>query len=67
MCQIRGVQREAVVRLLRALDNNGDGVSSAFPSGKQNEDYFHILYFTDMSIIRSEFLSSFSVEMHNFT
>jgi len=25
-------------KLLRALDNKGDGVSSAFPSGKQNED-----------------------------
>ncbi len=43
MRQIRGVEGEAVVNLLRALDNNGDGVSSAFPSGKQNEDYIHIL------------------------
>jgi hypothetical protein len=43
MRQIRGVEGEAVVRLLRALDNKGDGVSSAFPPGKQNEDFIHIL------------------------
>jgi len=39
MCQIRGVKGEAVVRLLQALDNKEDGVSSACPQGKQNEDF----------------------------
>jgi len=38
MPQIQGVEGEAVVMLLRTLDNAGDGVSSAFPMGKQNED-----------------------------
>jgi hypothetical protein len=35
MPQIQGVEGEA--KLLRTLDNTGDGVSSAFPKGKQNE------------------------------
>jgi hypothetical protein len=38
MPQIQGVEGEAVVMLLRTLANAGDGVSSAFPMGKQNED-----------------------------
>ena len=38
MLQIRGVKGEAVVRLPQTLDNKEDGVSSAYPKGKQNED-----------------------------
>ena len=38
MRQIRGVKGEGRSKLLRALDNKEDGVSSAFPQGKQNED-----------------------------
>lgn len=34
MPQIQGVRGEAVVALLRTLDNTGDVVSSAFPLGK---------------------------------
>ncbi len=42
MPQVQGVKGEAVrQRALadyRALNNAGDGVSSAFPKGKQNEE-----------------------------
>jgi hypothetical protein len=31
--------------LLRALDNAGDGISSAFPKGKQNEGPEEASYF----------------------
>ncbi len=33
-------------RLLRAFDNAGDGVSSAFPKGKQNGILFYYVYLT---------------------
>ena len=36
MPQIQGVQGRSRNNLLRALGNEGDGVSSAFPKGKQN-------------------------------
>ena len=34
--QIQGVQGRSRSNLLQALGNVGDGVSSAFPKGKQN-------------------------------
>ena len=40
MPQIQGVQGRSRSKLLRALGNEGDGVSSAFPEGKQNGVYF---------------------------
>jgi hypothetical protein len=36
MPQIRGIQGRSRSTLLRALGNDGDGVLSAFPQGKQN-------------------------------
>jgi hypothetical protein len=36
MPQIQGVQGRSRSNLLRALGNEGDGVSSTFPEGKQN-------------------------------
>ena len=36
MPQIQGVQGRRRCNLLRALGNEGDGVSPAFPKGKQN-------------------------------
>ena len=39
MPQIQGIKGEAVDRLLRAFDNAGDGVSSAFLKGKQKWDF----------------------------
>jgi hypothetical protein len=36
MPQIRGIQGRSRSILLRALGNEGDGVLSAFPQGKQN-------------------------------
>jgi len=53
MPQIRGIKGEAVVALLRALDNEGDGVSSAFPKGKQNGIVLidlHLIYRSVMKI-----------------
>ena len=38
--QIQGVKGEVVVRLLRTLDNEGYGVSSAFLKGKQNGFFY---------------------------
>jgi hypothetical protein len=40
MLKVRDIKGEAFPPLagLRALDNKGDGVSSAFPKGKQSED-----------------------------
>jgi hypothetical protein len=40
MPQIQGVQGRSRSNLLRALGNAGDGVSSAFPEGKQNGVFF---------------------------
>jgi hypothetical protein len=40
--------------LLRALGNEGDGVSSAFPEGKQNEDLKEKLYLTNRRDTRFE-------------
>jgi hypothetical protein len=34
--EIQGVQGRSHSNVLRALGNDGDGVSSAFPKGKQN-------------------------------
>jgi hypothetical protein len=34
-------------RLLRALGNDGDGASTAFPKGKQNGVFFIFQYFMD--------------------
>jgi hypothetical protein len=41
MPQIQGVQGRSRSCLLRALGNEGDGVSSTFPTGKQNGDFFN--------------------------
>ena len=50
MRQIQGGKGEAVVsKLLRTLDNAGDGVSSAFPKGKQNENLRQRVQFSDRS------------------
>ena len=38
MPQIQGAQGRSRSCLLRALDNEGDGVSSAFPESKQNRE-----------------------------
>jgi hypothetical protein len=38
--QIQGVRGRSCSRLLRVLGNEGDGVASAFPKGKQNERFF---------------------------
>jgi hypothetical protein len=38
--------------LLRTLDNTGDGVLSAFPKGKQNEDLKEVSYSTDRTDTR---------------
>ena len=38
MPQIQGVQRRSRSNLLRAFGNAGDGVSPAFPKGKQNRE-----------------------------
>jgi hypothetical protein len=45
MPQIQGVQGRSRSKLLRALGNAEDGVSSAFPQGKQNGVLFDNLYF----------------------
>jgi hypothetical protein len=37
MPQIQGVTGAALVKLLQTRDNAEDGVSSAFPKGKQNQ------------------------------
>ncbi len=44
---MQGVKGEAVVWLPRTLDNTADGVLSAFPKGKQNEDLKEKTSFTD--------------------
>jgi hypothetical protein len=38
MPQIQGIRGRSCSRLPRALGNEGDGVSSAFPQGEQNRD-----------------------------
>jgi hypothetical protein len=43
MPQIQGVQVRSRSNLLRALGNEGDGVSSAFPKGKQNGEKKELL------------------------
>jgi hypothetical protein len=48
--QIQGVQGRSRSNLLRALGNEGNGVSSAFPKGKQHGVFFIIPYFTDMRV-----------------
>jgi hypothetical protein len=53
MPQIQGVQGRSRSKLLRALGNAEDGVSSAFPEGKQNGVLFDNLYFTDISVVNS--------------
>jgi hypothetical protein len=40
MPQIQGDQGRSRSKLLRALGNTGDGVSSTFSTGKQNGDFF---------------------------
>jgi hypothetical protein len=52
MPQIQGIKGEAVDRLLRAFDNAGDGVSSAFPKGKQNGILFKNVYLTYRGITK---------------
>ena len=44
MPQIQGVQGRSRSKLLRALGNEGDGVSPAFPKGKQNREKKERLY-----------------------
>ncbi len=51
--QLQGVQGRSRSKLLRALGNAEDGVSSAFPKGKQNGGGFDILYFTDARVVNS--------------
>jgi len=51
--QIQGVQGRSRSKLLRALGNAEDGVSSAFPQGKQNGVVFGNLYFTDARVINN--------------
>jgi hypothetical protein len=51
MLQIQGVQGQSRSKLLRALGNAEDGVSSAFPQGKQNGVFFDKLYVTDASLL----------------
>jgi hypothetical protein len=43
MPQIQGVQGRSRSNLLRALGNEGDGISSAFPEGKQNVEKKELL------------------------
>jgi hypothetical protein len=43
MPQIQGVQGRSRSNLLRALGNEGDGISSAFPEGKQNGEKKELL------------------------
>jgi len=43
MPQIQGVQGQSRSILLRALGNEGDGVSSAFPKGEQNGEKKELL------------------------
>jgi DNA-binding phage protein len=43
MLQIQGDQGRSRSNLLRALGNEGDGVSSAFPEGKQNREKKELL------------------------
>jgi len=50
MPQIQGVQGRSRSNLLRALGNEGDGGSPAFPKGKQNGVFLIILYFTDIRV-----------------
>ena len=38
--QLQGVQGRSCSRLPRVLGNAEDGVASAFPKGKQNENFF---------------------------
>ncbi len=38
--QLQGVQGRSCSRLPRALGNAEDGVASAFPKGKKNENFF---------------------------
>ena len=51
MPQIRGIQGRSRSILLRALGNEGGGVLSAFPQGKQNGIFLKILYLIDKSIM----------------
>jgi len=51
--QVQGVQGQSRNKLLRALGNAEDGVSSAFPQGKQNEVVFDNLYFTDARVVNN--------------
>jgi len=43
MPQIQGVQERSRSILLRALGNEGDGASSAFPPGKKHDKFFFVL------------------------
>ncbi len=43
--QIQGDQGRNRSKLLRALGNEGDGVSPAFPEGKQNGVFFYFIFF----------------------
>jgi len=49
MSQIQGVQGRSRCILLRALGNEGDGASSAFPPGKKH-DKFHLFLEVTKSI-----------------
>ena len=57
MPQIQGVQGRSRSKLLRALGNAEDGVSSAFPQGKQNGVLFDNLYFTNARVVNSRYVN----------
>ena len=55
--QIQGVQGRSRNNLLRALGNEEDGVSSAFPQGKQNGVVSDKLCFTDAKVVNNLYVA----------
>jgi len=54
MSQIQGVQGRSRSNLLRALGNEGGGVSPAFPKGKQNgekKELFKLIITVDINLL----------------